>query len=390
MGRVRRVLALAVVGITMSTAPAIAQTSTDDTTTTTTAPPTTETTTTTTSPATGGDAPPESVPDSPITVPPREAPPGVSPQPGRVVTVNLRGARASALARQAAYADAVAHRMQLEQDLTALQERVGKLATAARQAIIDLANAKRDLAARAVDAYVRGNGFDTAPLDSTSGPDSQRQAMLSVIVDRDRTAVARVQDLQAKVTVDQAQTAKQLTEAQSQLEQAKIDEAQAEFDLFDAKLDLAVSSAGGSLVIHGFVFPVADPHTFQEDFGDPRLPGTEFAHFHQGCDVVAAEGTELYAAERGVITQISSSLLGGTQLWLKGESNTSYYYAHLSAYAPNLRAGQVVDAGALVGFVGHTGDAYGPHLHFEVHPGGGSAIDPYPLLLVADQQRHLP
>jgi murein DD-endopeptidase MepM/ murein hydrolase activator NlpD len=392
MGRVRRFIALAVVGTAMAAAPAMAQTSSDDTATSTEPPPTTETTTTTTSPATGGDAPPESVPDSPITVPPREAPPGVSPQPGRVVTVNLRGARASALARQAAYADAVARRTQLEQDLTALQERVGKLATAARQAIIDLANAKRDLTARAVDAYVRGNGYDTAPIDPTdiAGAESQRQAMLSVIVDRDRGAVARVKELQAKVTADQALTAEQLTQAQSQLEQAKIDEAQAELDLFDAKLDLAVSSAGGSLVIHGFVFPVADPHTFQEDFGDPRLPGTEFAHFHEGCDVVAAEGTELYAAERGVITQISSSLLGGTQLWLKGESNTSYYYAHLSAYAPNLRAGQVVDAGALVGFVGHTGDAYGPHLHFEVHPGGGSAIDPYPLLLVADQQRRLP
>jgi murein DD-endopeptidase MepM/ murein hydrolase activator NlpD len=138
------------------------------------------------------------------------------------------------------------------------------------------------------------------------------------------------------------------------------------------------------------VFPVADPHTFQEDFGDPRLPGTEFAHFHQGCDVVAAESTELYAAERGVITQVSSSLLGGTQLWLKGESGTSYYYAHLSKYAAGLHAGQVVDAGELVGYVGHTGDAYGPHLHFEVHPGGGAAIDPYPLLLVADEQRHLP
>jgi murein DD-endopeptidase MepM/ murein hydrolase activator NlpD len=255
--------------------------------------------------------------------------------------------------------------------------------------VLDLASAKRDLTARAVDAYVRGNGFDTSALDSSAdaGPNSQREALLSVIVDHDRAAIARVRDLQAKVTADQAQTAKQLTESQSQLEQAMVDETQAQLDLFDAKLDLAVSSVGGTLVIHGFVFPVADPHTFHEDFGDPRLPGTEFAHFHQGCDVAADEGTELYAAERGVVTQISSSQLGGDQIWLKGESGTSYYYAHLSKYATNLHNGQVVDAGELVGYVGHTGDAYGPHLHFEVHPGGGSAVDPYPLLLVADQQR---
>jgi murein DD-endopeptidase MepM/ murein hydrolase activator NlpD len=391
VGRVRRFIAVAVVGIVMAAAPATAQTPPTSSTTTTTTP-SPGATTTTTSPATGGDAPPESVPDVSITVPPREATDEVAPPPGRVVSVDLRAARASALARQAAYADAAALRTQLDQDLTGLQVRVGKLAAAARRAVLDLASAKRDLTARAVDAYVRGNGFDTTSLDPSidAGPDSQREALLSAIVDRDRAAVVRVRDLQAKVTVDQAQTAKQLTEAQSRLEEAKVDEAQAELNLFEAKLDLAVSSVGGTLVIHGFVFPVAAPHTFHEDFGDPRLPGTEFAHFHEGCDVAAAEGTELYAAERGVITQISASLLGGNQLWLKGESGTSYYYAHLSNYAPNLHNGQVVEAGELVGFVGHTGDAYGPHLHFEVHPGGGSAIDPYPLLLVADEQRPAP
>jgi murein DD-endopeptidase MepM/ murein hydrolase activator NlpD len=181
-----------------------------------------------------------------------------------------------------------------------------------------------------------------------------------------------------------------LTETQSQLEQARVSEVQAQIALFDARLDLAVSSVGGTLVIHGFVFPVADPHTFQEDFGDPRMPGTEFAHFHEGCDIVAAEGTELYAAERGVITQINGSYLGGNGLWVKGESGTSYYYVHLSAYAQGLRIGQLVEAGALVGYVGHTGDAFGPHLHFEVHPAGGPAVDPYPLLLVADKDAPKP
>jgi murein DD-endopeptidase MepM/ murein hydrolase activator NlpD len=388
VGRVRRFIALVAAVTALAASPAGAQTSTTDTTTTTSPPPTTTDATTTTSPATGGDAPPGSVPDVSVTVPPREPPEGVAPEPGRVVSVNLRAARASALARQAAYAEAVGRRTQLEQDLSLLQTRIGALATAARQAVLDLATAKRELTARAVDAYIRGNGFDTVPLDPSldAGPDAQRDAFLSVIVDRDRAAITRVRELQTKVTGDQAQTATQLTETQSQLEQAKVDEAQAQLDLFDAKLDLAVSSVGGTLVIHGFVFPVASPHTFVEDFGDPRLPGTEFAHFHEGCDVVAAEGTELYAAERGVITQISGSTLGGNGLWLKGESGTSYYYAHLSAYAPNLRAGQLVEAGGLVGYVGHTGDAYGPHLHFEVHPGGGSAVDPYPLLLVADQQ----
>lgn len=385
MGRVREVVALVTATVLIAAAPALAQT---DPTTTTTAP--SSETTTTTDPGVGGDAPPESVPDVPVTVPPRESTDGIIVPIGRVVRVDPRGARASALAHQAAYAEAVTVRTQLETDLGLLQERIGKLAATARQAVLDLAVAKRELTARAVDAYVRGTGFDTAPLASefATESDSQRSAFLSVIVDRDRDAIVRVQELQARVSSDQVQTAKQLTDTQSRLEQAKVDEAQAQLNLFDAQLDLAVSSVGGTLVIHGFVFPVADPHTFTEDFGDPRLPGTEFAHFHEGCDVVAAEGTELYAAERGVITQVNGSTLGGNGLWLKGESNTSYYYAHLSAYAPGVRVGQIVEAGSLVGFVGHTGDAYGPHLHFEVHPNGGLAVDPYPLLLVADQQKH--
>lgn len=390
MGRFSLFVALALVAGTTFAAPATAQTPT--TAPTTTAPTTTTTsTTTTTTPATGGDAPPASVPDVSITVPPRDPPDGVAPQPGRVVSVNPRGARASVLARQAAYTEAVERRAQLDQDLTSLQNRIGELAAAARQAVLDLASAKRELTARAVDAYVRGNEFDTVSFEPglDAGPAAQRSAMLGVIVDHDRAAIERVRELQAKVSADQEQTAKQLTDVQSLLEQAQVDESQAEIDLFDAKLDLAVSSVGGTLVIHGFVFPVADPHTFQEDFGDPRLPDTEFAHLHEGCDVGAAEGTELYAAERGVITEISSSLLGGTQLWLKGESGTFYYYAHLSAYARGLRTAQLVEAGELVGYVGHTGDAYGPHLHFEVHPNGGTAIDPYPLLLVADQQPDL-
>jgi hypothetical protein len=194
---------------------------------------------------------------------------------GYVVKVDLRGARASALARQAAYTDAVALRTQLELDLTNLQDNIGRLAATARQAVLDLAAAKQALRERAVDAYVRGNGFDTAPdpteIESEAG--SQREALLHVIVDRDREAVTRVQDLQRVVSSDQLLTAKQLTETQSRLEQAKVDEAQAQLELFNAKLDLAVSSVGGTLVIHGFVFPVAKPHTFTEDFGDPRLPG---------------------------------------------------------------------------------------------------------------------
>jgi murein DD-endopeptidase MepM/ murein hydrolase activator NlpD len=139
-------------------------------------------------------------------------------------------------------------------------------------------------------------------------------------------------------------------------------------------------------VIHGFVFPVGEPHAFGDSFGAPRMMGSKYEHAHQGTDIMAPHGTPLLACERGLITEMGADVLGGTKLWLKGESGTYYYYAHLSAFAEGLAVGDVVEAGDLVGLVGDTGNARGgaPHLHFEIHPDGGAAVNPYPLLKVVD------
>ena len=409
MGR-WRALVIAVAVVLGAAAPAAAQTPTSDTTpdsTDTTVPEVTQpvdpggpvdttstttpdTTPTTADPGTNGDAPAESVPQDTITVPDATVPPGqpTAPLPPRakVVQVDVQTARAEALAKQAAYQSAVDHRQQLEAALAGLQSDVDQLAATSRKAVHDLTVAHDDLVASAVDAYVRGGDGDPDMWAGNDDQSGQRTALLGIIADRDRAAIQRYRAAQAAADKGQKDKAQQLTDMQAQLDLAQLQEAQAQSDLNGAELDLAVTSAGGNTVIHGFVFPVASPHTFSEDFGDPRLPGTPQAHTHQGCDVVAAEGTELYAAERGVITQVNGSGLGGNGVWLKGESGTYYYYAHLSAYVLGLAAGQLVEAGQLIGYVGHTGDAYGPHLHFEVHPNGGPAVDPYPILLAADPQ----
>jgi murein DD-endopeptidase MepM/ murein hydrolase activator NlpD len=349
---------------------------------------------TTVDPGTNGDAPPESVPQDTITVPDATVPPDqpntVPPPRARVVQVDVQTARAQALAKQAAYQSAVDHRQLLEAALAGLQSEVDQLAATSRKAVQDLTAAHDDLVASAVDAYVRGGDGDPEVWAGTDDESGQRTALLSAIADRDRAAIERYKAAQAAADKSQQEKAAQLTDTQAQLDLAKLQEAEAQSDLNGAELELAVTSAGGNTVIHGFVFPVASPHTFSEDFGDPRLPGTPQAHTHQGCDIVAAEGTELYAAERGVITQVDSSGLGGNGIWLKGESGTYYYYAHLSAYVLGLAPGQLVEAGQLIGYVGHTGDAYGPHLHFEVHPNGGPAVDPYPILLAADPLSAVP
>jgi murein DD-endopeptidase MepM/ murein hydrolase activator NlpD len=201
--------------------------------------------------------------------------------------------------------------------------------------------------------------------------------------------VAVTEYLAAKAAVDTklVDIAERLVARRLELEGARVAMVDARRASVAAQFNLAVFAAGSEIVIHGFVFPVGDPHAFGDSFGAPRMIGTTYEHAHQGTDIMAAKGTPLLACERGIITKMGSDVLGGTKIWVKGESGTYYYYAHLSGYAPDMSDGVVVDAGTVIGFVGDTGNARGgaPHLHFEIHPDGGPAVNPYPLLKVVDQ-----
>jgi murein DD-endopeptidase MepM/ murein hydrolase activator NlpD len=138
----------------------------------------------------------------------------------------------------------------------------------------------------------------------------------------------------------------------------------------------SISKATGGRTVPLDVCPVDPPRVVTNSFGAPRGGGTRR---HKGNDIMAAMGTPLRAVNSGTITRLGNGGLGGIafRLW---DGSTDFYYAHLSRR--NVSAGQHVSAGQLVGAVGDSGDARGgpPHLHFEVHPGGGPAIDPYPSL----------
>jgi peptidoglycan LD-endopeptidase LytH len=125
--------------------------------------------------------------------------------------------------------------------------------------------------------------------------------------------------------------------------------------------------------------PVSKPYSFIDSWGAARSGGRA----HKGVDIMNPMGNKVHAIVDGVISRQSTSSLGGISLYLRGVDGNEYYYAHLSRYAS--RTGQRVKAGELIAYNGATGNAAwsGPHVHFEMHPGGGGAINPYPFVKAA-------
>jgi murein DD-endopeptidase MepM/ murein hydrolase activator NlpD len=116
--------------------------------------------------------------------------------------------------------------------------------------------------------------------------------------------------------------------------------------------------------------------SFVFDWGFPRGDG----RFHQGTDLFASRGTPVRAAGPGTVTQVIGSI-GGKQITFLADNGTTYVYSHLDRFA---RTGHV-EAGVVIGYVGSTGSAAGgpAHLHFEVHPGGGAAVNAHGVLVDA-------
>lgn len=165
----------------------------------------------------------------------------------------------------------------------------------------------------------------------------------------------------------------------------------------DTKRAAGQSRSARTAGVPQLVFPLAVAAQFRDDFGEPRARWS-----HPGNDLVAPKRSQVLAVEAGTVGFYTRSASAGCMLYLYGDSGTTYQYVHLNndlgagndnrggcvagvAWAPGLRDGQRVTAGQHIGYLGDSGDASGggAHLHFEVHPGGGAAVSPYPYLMAA-------
>ena len=136
------------------------------------------------------------------------------------------------------------------------------------------------------------------------------------------------------------------------------------------------------------IVPVAGvrPGQLADSWGDARGGGTRG---HEALDIPAPRGTPVLAAAAGRVEKLWRSDAGGNTVYVRGDDGFEYYYAHLEAYAANLREGAKVRAGQPIATVGDSGNAGAgnTHLHFGVaamRPGEawheGRPINPYPLL----------
>jgi murein DD-endopeptidase MepM/ murein hydrolase activator NlpD len=127
-----------------------------------------------------------------------------------------------------------------------------------------------------------------------------------------------------------------------------------------------------------FLFPVRGRVTIGGPFGGFRAD----TGFHEGNDIFANFGTPVVAVADGIVHKVGSLPISGNRLWVVMDNGDSFFYAHLSAFSPAAVTGTRVAAGTVLGYVGNTGDAEPtpPHLHFEIHPFGGPAVDPHPFL----------
>ncbi len=109
-----------------------------------------------------------------------------------------------------------------------------------------------------------------------------------------------------------------------------------------------------------------------------------WANCHTGLDFAAPSGSQISNVAYGVVTEVGYAGSYGNRTIVTLPDGTEMWYCHQTSFAASV--GETVVAGDPIGYVGSTGNSTGPHLHLEVHPGAGDAVDPMGAALVRGLQ----
>lgn len=277
----------------------------------------------------------------------------------------------------AAWQAAVASLSRTQDELTATQAEHGRLVRLIdrirlrfqRRAVLAFETGP----AGTLDLLLSSNSFSEFS-DRVEFLGNMAQADSDLVVENRVTTeqLRRTQVHLADLSKQQAAQATQLRASQQAIS-SDVSDLQAEVDRIRKQYRLA--AVLGLQTIPGAPIstcPVQGPNSFVDSFGWPRPGG----RVHEGIDMIAPYGTPVVAVQPGNAVQTSNTL-GGLAMIVYGPGGDWTYYAHLSSYG----ATGGVGVGTVIGHVGSTGDTSVNHLHFEYHPGGGSAVDPYLALL---------
>lgn len=148
---------------------------------------------------------------------------------------------------------------------------------------------------------------------------------------------------------------------------------------------------------HAFPVPIRSNHTYKNTWGDPR--GWGGRRMHEGTDIFANYGVPVRSTSYGVIEIMGWNRFGGWRIGIRDMNNNYHYFAHLTGFAKNLKIGQVVEPGMLIGGVGSSGygppgtaGKFPPHLHYGMYKDNGKiewAYDPYPHLRMWERQERI-
>ncbi len=250
------------------------------------------------------------------------------------------------------------------------------------------AELRAQVKARAAQLYVSrgGTGAFESTLGAENAEDGLRAAhMTDAIGTQDLDAASELRATAEKIAAREAELKQQRADLEktiaalaplNDLLQQKLQVASTLYDKVHALVADTTSKHGTDVASSATECPVKGLVVFTDDFGVLRTGGV-----HPGIDMGAVTDTPVVAVANGVWRHDVGGD-GGNGAWLTGFDNVSFYYAHFSHYSDAPEG--LVKAGDVIGYVGMTGNATGPHLHFEIHPGKPGEkppVDPFATLL---------